>query len=708
MRTLANTATLPLTLPVSWPLVWPLIWALGCTHDGDVATTPGSGTDAATTGPDEPTGGTGSSSDDPVPTGGSDSTDTADDTGDTGGPPPEPSGNDLDQNALFMCADQPAMPPADLRLLDRGEWTREVGSWETSDLSKNPLYARPDHRYSTYSDDEALDPSVLGLYLDVVGRAGDAWTRGKYEGGRLRTVWEDPEMTCFIDDPAPSGECVDYFVRRFLEGGSLYRPASDDEFAALREFAGEAIAAEADVAARPATIRRIAGAAWMTAGALHRSELGEGAPDEHGRLRLGDWELAQAIAHALARTPAGAPSVNRSYNEGFSKGDVDGDLGGFLVAASDGTIQDPAVIGALVREYIGGVDVERRDLALEPGDNRNWETRGEYWMATGVRDFFREWLGYGELAAKPPKVEVAATSPYSGSVVEYSYENTITGRNGYENTQVTQLDDMIARILDGDQDVFATLLTSRMFYTPGTEGYQEGESSVWQSTSAMNRVYNVQTVTPLTREARWIELPEGERAGVLTHPAWLGAHSLSFENDPNPVHRGKWIREEMLCQNIPALPLNVDASLTEASKMQSTRQRMTERIDSDPYCSGCHALMNPLGYPFEIYNHAGFLRSDDHGGPPDGSSTLVAMPSPDLDGEVGSAIDLGARLAASPYTKRCFVRQVFRHFAGREERMYDACTLVAMEAAYDESGGSFTELLIALFTSDSFQVRVPE
>ncbi|HEY0132883.1 MAG TPA: DUF1588 domain-containing protein [Nannocystis sp.] len=686
-----------------------LLCAIGCSG-GDAATSGTSGTaDDPSTGANTPT--TGASVDPTTGTGEPPTTGPDDDTGDTGEPsepPPEPSGNQLDQNKLFTCVGAPAMPPADIRLLDRHEWTRNVGSWADSDLARNPLFARPDHRYSSYGDGEALDPSVLGLYLDVVGGAGEAWARGKYEPGRVRTVIEDPEAQCFFKDAAPSTECVRYFVRRYLERGAMYRPASAEQVDALVEFSEATLDGEADIDARPATIKRIAAAAWMSSGALHRPELGEGAPDEHGRLRLGDWELAQSIAYALSRGPAGAPSVNRSFNDGFSKGDIDGDLGGFFHAATDGSIQDPAVVAELVREYVGGLDELRADLVLEPRDGRWWENRGEYWMAIGVRGFFREWLDYGELADQPPKVEVAATSAWSGATVENSYQNQISGFYGYESTLVQQLDDMIARIVADDKDVFAALLTSRKFYTPATAGYQEGETSIWKSTAEANRVYNVQGVTAQTREARWIDLPEAERAGVLTHPAWLGAHSLSFENDPNLVHRGKWIREELLCNDLPDLPLNVDAMLPEASKSQSARQRISEKIDADPYCSGCHSFMNPLGYPFEIYNHAGFLRIEDHGAPPNGTSTLVNMPSPELNGAVTSAIDLSQRFAGSPYAKRCFMRQTFRYFAGREETMADACTMVAIEKAYDDSGGSFTEMLIALFTSDSFQMRAPD
>ena len=52
---------------------------------------------------------------------------------------------------------------------------------------------------------------------------------------------------------------------------------------------------------------------------------------------------------------------------------------------------------------------------------------------------------------------------------------------------------------------------------------------------------------------------------------------------------------------------------------------------SDPRCSNgaCHGNMNTLGLPFETYNHAGFLRADDHGNAPNGSTTLTNAPDPD-------------------------------------------------------------------------------
>ena len=120
--------------------------------------------------------------------------------------------------------------------------------------------------------------------------------------------------------------------------------------------------------------------------------------------------------------------------------------------------------------------------------------------------------------------------------------------------------------------------------------------------------------------------------------------------------------------------------------------------------------MNPLGYPFETYNHAGYLRQWDRGADgglaaPDGTSTLTGMPDPSLDGPVADAVELSEKLADSPYVKRCFVRQTFRYFMGRPENLTDACTLSQMEQAYDTNHGSFLQMVNALIVSDTWKTR---
>ena len=44
--------------------------------------------------------------------------------------------------------------------------------------------------------------------------------------------------------------------------------------------------------------------------------------------------------------------------------------------------------------------------------------------------------------------------------------------------------------------------------------------------------------------AQPVDLPAGERSGILTQPSWLVANSGNFDN--HPILRGKWIREHLL------------------------------------------------------------------------------------------------------------------------------------------------------------------
>ena len=171
------------------------------------------------------------------------------------------------------------------------------------------------------------------------------------------------------------------------------------------------------------------------------------------------------------------------------------------------------------------------------------------------------------------------------------------------------------------------------------------------------------------------------------------------------MHRGKWVRENLLCQYIPPLSqVQVQAMVGPSHPDMTARERL-DTATSDQVCQACHRLMNPLGYPFEIYNHAGFIRAVDHDGSlPNGSALLVDMPDPGLDGPVTDAIDLSHKLATSNHVKRCFVRQAFRYYSGRYETRADACSLLRMEQAYDVKG-SFLDLLISFVTSDAFLYR---
>jgi len=195
-------------------------------------------------------------------------------------------------------------------------------------------------------------------------------------------------------------------------------------------------------------------------------------------------------------------------------------------------------------------------------------------------------------------------------------------------------------------------------------------------------------------------LPEGQRLGLLTHPSWLVSHSDAMDN--HAILRGRWIREKLLGGGIPDVPITVDAMLPDEPNT-TLRERM--RVTREKYCWTCHEKMDPLGLPFEMYNHAGLFRTSELEKPVDTSGEIIDSGDPALDGPVKNALEMIDKLAKSERVEQVFVRHAFRFWMGRNETLNDAPVLQAAHKAYRESGGSMKALLAALLTSDAFLYR---
>lgn len=219
-----------------------------------------------------------------------------------------------------------------------------------------------------------------------------------------------------------------------------------------------------------------------------------------------------------------------------------------------------------------------------------------------------------------------------------------------------------------------------------------------------------------------VAMPADQRAGMLTQPAWLVAMSSNFDN--HAIHRGRWIREKLLGGRIPDVPIGVDAKLPDTPEVP-LRERMTRTREE--YCWKCHKLMDPLGLPFEQFDHFGRHRREElvvdlektaaakaknpnaprvmRPVPLDTTGAIIDSGDPRLDGPVKDPFELIARLAASERVEQVFVRHVFRYFVGRNETLADGPVLVAAHKAYRDSGGSMRALLATLLSSDAFIVR---
>ena len=217
------------------------------------------------------------------------------------------------------------------------------------------------------------------------------------------------------------------------------------------------------------------------------------------------------------------------------------------------------------------------------------------------------------------------------------------------------------------------------------------------------------------------------RKGMLTHPAWLIAHSANTETDP--VKRGKWIREKLLAGKVPDVPITVDANIPE-DHHKSLRERLDSATNKQE-CWKCHEYMNPLGYAFEMYDDLGRFRTEElleneanlitktppkigkyndrrnvyKSTPVNTKGYLSGTGDKTLDGPVKDALDLMDRLAKSTRVRQSIIRHAFRYFMGRNEMLSDSQTLINADNAYVNSDGSFDAVILSLLTSDSFIYR---
>ncbi|HTM11639.1 MAG TPA: DUF1592 domain-containing protein [Bryobacteraceae bacterium] len=219
---------------------------------------------------------------------------------------------------------------------------------------------------------------------------------------------------------------------------------------------------------------------------------------------------------------------------------------------------------------------------------------------------------------------------------------------------------------------------------------------------------------PPSGEFEMVKFPaNSHRAGILGEASFLAANAGPTET--SPTARGIFIREQLLCQNVPPPPPNVDTNLPEASedKPLTRRQRMSNH-EANPLCASCHRLMDPIGFGLESFDAIGRYREHE--------TILIESPTGkrsadkkidlplDTNGEVrgipdsafSDSVKLGQILSQSTVCQQCMVRQIFRYAYGRMETSADDDTIRQLFASFRDSGFHFKDLLIGLIKTPEF------
>jgi hypothetical protein len=198
-----------------------------------------------------------------------------------------------------------------------------------------------------------------------------------------------------------------------------------------------------------------------------------------------------------------------------------------------------------------------------------------------------------------------------------------------------------------------------------------------------------------------IDLASTPYGGLLSLGALMATHALPMTS--SPIHRGKLVRERLLCEDLPPPPSNLDTSPPAMDPTRSTRERYAQHA-SDPRCAACHDKIDPIGFGFERFDAVGRFRDRDGAHPIDERGVVHGLPSASGTRDVPftGPRELASTLAESPHLDRCFLLQQARFSLGHEPA---SCSLDAMVQLHRARGATLPSAMFSLLSHRGFGAR---
>ena len=105
------------------------------------------------------------------------------------------------------------------------------------------------------------------------------------------------------------------------------------------------------------------------------------------------------------------------------------------------------------------------------------------------------------------------------------------------------------------------------------------------------------------RRARGCPTADEPRRGILSH----GTRAVGGRkfDDTSPTLRGMFVRNRLLCQDVPPPPPNVDVDEPPPVDQQPLQGRPLRAHHRSGGCADCHNLIDPIGFGLENYDRAG-------------------------------------------------------------------------------------------------------
>jgi hypothetical protein len=194
------------------------------------------------------------------------------------------------------------------------------------------------------------------------------------------------------------------------------------------------------------------------------------------------------------------------------------------------------------------------------------------------------------------------------------------------------------------------------------------------------------------------------RVGFMGLSSFLTFTSFSYRTAP--TLRGKWVLENLLCQDIPAPPANVpkldDPAATPPAELQSenVRVRLEAHRQMDPACNACHTLLDPIGLGLENYDAIGQYRTQYANG--DQIDASGQLPT----GQAFNGVqELATILSTDTRLMDCASERMMTYALSRQLGPSDEPYLAQVRAKWAEGGYGLRGLMKQIVLNDTFRFR---
>jgi hypothetical protein len=203
-------------------------------------------------------------------------------------------------------------------------------------------------------------------------------------------------------------------------------------------------------------------------------------------------------------------------------------------------------------------------------------------------------------------------------------------------------------------------------------------------------------------EFRRVTLTDPKRFGLLGKGAVL--MTTANPDRTAPVLRGAWIMERILGTPQTNPPPNVPTLTASAPNKPTTVRERTEMHRRNPPCSGCHAVMDPLGFALENFDTVGQFRSIDPQ-----THTVIDTSATMPDGtHMAGPEDLHKALAArGPQLAQTITEKLMTYAVGRPVDYHDMPSVRAIVRDAAKDNYRFESIVLGVVESDAFRKRAP-